>query len=449
MNDILLITVGMQTDPLINCIRSQRPKRVVFLCSEKTRSKVEEVLEAVPIPRFDPDRDVVVLQQRRSRRQDQSVINELDRLDCVYRIAWEQLQRLRHEEPGARIGVDYTPGTKTMAAGLAMAAIDDRRVQLLLTTTDQRPSTGEVSGATVPTPSPTATIHLLRLRQLQLPELLERFDYAAASALVHRVRTELSPEEAAAKGLLRLEHLLQAFDSWDRFDHRQALNEFEQLRHDACSCAWLRQLKRVVASRALLDSLPLKEEWPQEAGHGLEAVEDLLRNAERRAAQHRYDDAVGRLYRALELTAQFLLKTSVNDKVGPEGLLTGNLDVAKLPAELQSRFADQEAPVQVGLEKAWDLLADLGHPAGELWREQKSHLLNQLKVRNNSLFAHGFTPISYADWRKMEAALTPFLRRVVSTLPGYSPELDLSQLPHALVGLEPGEVLSSGTAMPA
>jgi hypothetical protein len=34
------------------------------------------------------------------------------------------------------------------------------------------------------------------------------------------------------------------------------------------------------------------------SGHGYEIVEDLLLNAERRAMQDRYDDAVGRLYRA-------------------------------------------------------------------------------------------------------------------------------------------------------
>ena len=50
MNEILVLTVGMSTAPLINCIRSRRPERVVFLCSEGTRSKVDEVLDAVPIP---------------------------------------------------------------------------------------------------------------------------------------------------------------------------------------------------------------------------------------------------------------------------------------------------------------------------------------------------------------------------------------------------------------
>ena len=41
-------------------------------------------------------------------------------------------------------------------------------------------------------------------------------------------------------------------------------------------------------------------------------VEDLLLNAERRAIQGRYEDAIGRIYRAIELIAQIRLKPCIN-----------------------------------------------------------------------------------------------------------------------------------------
>ena len=96
--------------------------------------------------------------------------------------------------------------------------------------------------------------------------------------------------------------------------------------------------------------------------------------------------------------------------------------------------------MQVALEKAWDLLADLGHPAGELWHEQKSPVLNQLKVRNHSLFAHGFTPATFASWREMWGKLQPFLKRVIATQPGYKAESSLPQSPQTLAELEAGEM---------
>jgi CRISPR-associated protein (TIGR02710 family) len=453
MNDILLISVGMTAAPLINCIRSQRPQRVVFLCSDATRSKVDEVLAQVPIPRFDPARDVVVLQQRRSRKEDASVINELDRLDCVYRIAWEQLQRLRREEPGARIGIDYTGGSKTMAAGLSMAAIDDGRVQVLVTTTDQRPRDGEISGATVPTPTEIGPIQVLRLLDRNLPALMERFDYGGAEALVHRVRLGLRPDEPNASTLRRLELQLQAFDAWDRFDHRQATICFEQVSHDRLSTGWLRALKRVVGSRIILDLDALDQDWPKESGHGLESVEDLLRNAERRASQERYDDAVGRLYRAMELTEQLLLKIAVTDKVGAGGIETGAVDLDRLPADIQTRWrhkataagsAESGKALKIGLADGYDLLADLGHPTGLEWRQRRAALVNGIKTRNESLFAHGFKPVDYSGWRDLSELLGGFLQAAIEQ---HSQQhsgrsavgLTLPQFPTTLAELLPGE----------
>ena len=421
MSDILLLTVGMQPAPLINCIRSQRPQRVVFLCSDGTRAKVDEVLNAVPIPRFDAEQDVVVLSQRR-RRKDQDVINELDRLDCVYSTAWELLQRLRREEPAARISVDYTGGSKTMAAGLAMAAVDDGRVQVLLTSTEQRPTSGEVSGATLPTPTPIASIQRTRLLEVELVSLLKRYDYAAAAAQVHRVRTQPAVSGDDAQQLLRLEYQLMALDAWDRFDHRQAQINFDQISLDERSKPLLHSLNRVVSSRAVLDALPGQDKWPMQRGHGLEAVEDLLHNAQRRASQERYDDAVGRLYRATELTAQLLLKLAVTDKVGPSGIDTGNVDLDRLPDEIQPQWRDNAARKTTGqpgaifkiaLADAYDLLADLGHPTGLKWKQRRSEMVNVLEIRNKSLFAHGFSPVGYGGWRQLSGMLGDFLIEAV------------------------------------
>ena len=69
---------------------------------------------------------------------------------------------------------------------------------------------------------------------------------------------------------------------------------------------------------------------------GYEKVGDLLRNAERRAAQSRFDDAVARLYRALELFAQLRLR-KILSREGPNGEEMGQgfkLPLEGLPEEL-------------------------------------------------------------------------------------------------------------------
>lgn len=80
-----------------------------------------------------------------------------------------------------------------------------------------------------------------------------------------------------------------------------------------------------------------------------EIVEDLLLNAKRRVAQELYDDAVERLYRALELLAQIRLSTY--------NIKTGDVDIQQLPESLQAKYADptlrsQDGKIQLALNKA-------------------------------------------------------------------------------------------------
>jgi len=422
MKDILIVTLGTSPEPIINCISSLRPERVVFLCSTETQGLVETVRGRVPLPDFNEARDVMVLQQRLSSSQSDEVCNELDQLDRVYTRALDLFQLLRLQSPGCRLIADYTGGTKTMTTGLAMAAIDDGAVKLHLTITDRSKGQAALSGYSAPVAVSTAAIHARRLQERELPALLKRHDYEAARQAVRRVQAYGDPDPETGRWLRRLEDLLVALDAWDRFDHRRALEVLTQLGDRRLDPTLLFPLKRVIASRRLLDQTAAEQKWPQMKGHGLEAVEDLLLNAERRATQERFDDAVGRLYRAMELTAQLLLKLAVTDQVGREGIETAAVALDRLPASIQPLWREvatrkdngkQGATLEIGLSDAYNLLADLGHPTGQRWLEQRSTLINALKIRNHSLFAHGFAPVGYEGWKELSTTLGGFLQTAI------------------------------------
>jgi CRISPR-associated protein (TIGR02710 family) len=178
------------------------------------------------------------------------------------------------------------------------------------------------------------------------------------------------------------------------------------------------------------------EKWSYMPGHGLEAVEDLLRNAERRAAQDRYDDAVGRLYRAMELTEQILLKKTAD-------IDTANVDIEKLPEQLKEVYWSKKqssadgGKLKLALTNAYDLLADLQHPVGLRWRQQRSRIQDCLKTRNHSLFAHGFSPISYGDWKSLSGTLGPFLQQAIDEAIQQAKLSPLGQLPSTIAELLP------------
>lgn len=472
MSTVLILTLGTSPEPIINCISSLRPDRVVFLCSSESQKLVELVLNKVPVPDFQAERDLVVLQQRLVGKDSDEVDNELDQLDRVYLRALDLFERVRDEDRGCRIIADYTGGTKTMTTGLAMAAIDDGAVELNLTisqrTTNETKasqfnydSAGEilssilqetslnamqagvlkklsgllpafkemaqnsrhstVTGYSAPVAVSTAAIHAKRLRDRELPALLKRHDYEAARQAVRRVQGISSPDPVTRSWLRKLEKALVALDAWDRFDHRHALEVLQGLGDTSHWETLLLPLKRVIASRRLLDREAELQRWSQMRGHGLEAVEDLLRNAERRAGQDRYDDAVGRLYRAMELTEQLLLKVDVCDQVGPDGIDTSDVLLDRLPGAIQVEWRtkaerknkDQVKGFKIALAEGFDLLAGLGHPTGLAWHHRRQELVNALKRRNSSLFAHGFRPIDYSAWREMSQCLSSFLEEAI------------------------------------
>ncbi|MCU0836310.1 MAG: TIGR02710 family CRISPR-associated CARF protein [Chromatiaceae bacterium] len=189
--------------------------------------------------------------------------------------------------------------------------------------------------------------------------------------------------------------LSRAFDAWDRFDHAAAAAQLELYRPrlGGAAAPWFNALKPLTAGADQPRRTPARL-W------------DLWLNAERRAAQCRYDDAVARGYRLLEWTAQWLLAT--------KGIDTADLREDQIPSGLPIH-AGADGRRQAGLRNAWELAAH--HLSGEVQRfvqAERDHLLDHLRKRNHSILAHGDLPIARADWEAfaawIESALIPLLR---------------------------------------
>jgi len=121
-------------------------------------------------------------------------------------------------------------------------------------------------------------------------------------------------------------------------------------------------------------------------------VKDLIGNAARRSREGRFDDAVARLYRAIEAIAQMGLL----EDHGISG--TDGVPLERVPepfrTELTPRARDR--CVKIGLQDAYRLLRELGDERGNRFEELGlAHLKKSpLLARNNSILAHGFEPVS-------------------------------------------------------
>ncbi|MCM1983648.1 TIGR02710 family CRISPR-associated CARF protein [Lyngbya confervoides] len=414
MSKVLFLTVGGSPAPLISAVNNLRPQRVVFICSDGPRGSISQVLQdgtpceiregttvkdRLPnLPthlqlgdRFHPETDVVALP-------------DPDDLSDAYQQICAKILEVRQTTPEAELAADYTGGTKTMSLALGTAAID-HQVSLYLTSANRinliRVDRGEATErASTLKPILQRTLHQV------IPGLLEQYDYPAiASQLQDLLQTYELPKED--KVHIRMQRQIwQGFDAWDRFDHEAAWHLLAP--HIRILQPHALFLKRVIGSRALIDPEFTPEEKTR--GTGYELVQDLLLNAERRVKQQRYDDAVGRLYRALELFAQIHLLKEY-------GLRTGDVDIELLPSPLREGYESQRqsrtGKIQLALLQSYEVLGQMeaaDASLGGLYRQQKEALIDALRVRNFSLFAHGFQPVGQNTYEAFSQVVVGFIQ---------------------------------------
>jgi hypothetical protein len=374
---ILFITVGGSFQPIVTSIRNLNPDRVIFICSGGNQGsdsqvigknkpcevrKGAEVIDKLPnIPeqlnlgdKFQAERDLIV------------VNNPDDLSECYQRIT-EKVRQVQQESPDAQFMADYTGGTKTMSVSLGLAALDYH------------------------------------------PPLLAQYNYPAAIAELNNLLTTMELSFNDSQQIQKQLDLCYGFNLWDCFEHSEAWEYLSPYLKDEKLRPHLFFLKRVMGNRekvalAVNDKFTAPEKMK---GHNYEIVEDILLNAERRATVKRYDDAVARLYRALELFAQVRLFNEYE-------LISGNLELDKLPQSLRPNYEklrSDKGYIQIGLRQAYLLLTELKDTGlSELYAKYESGIFDKLQIRNYSILAHGLSPINQSEYHKFAQIIKEFIR---------------------------------------
>jgi CRISPR-associated protein (TIGR02710 family) len=273
-----------------------------------------------------------------------------------------------------------------MTAALVTAVLETENTALQIVT-GNRPDLFKVKDTTESVVS--ASIDSLRYRKAIKPFLAAWSRYAYDEAAKGLAGLPPPANRQLKAEWFRLKDASSAFAAWDRFDHFRAL---ELLKDYAPSAGpfwgpYLAALRTLVANQEGMDDAEDPKTEPLK-------MFDLWKNASRRAAQGRYDDAMARCYRLIEWAAQWILRKK-------HGIDTGNL-----PAEIAEKWSgilpDSEGKFRVGLMKAWELIR-LRHdgPAADFARKHANSMLDRIKERNSSILAHGRMPIEERAWLKM------------------------------------------------
>ena len=392
-NPILLCTVGGAHQPILRAIESTSPRYVCFFCTDrdpgtgKPGSIVQVTGKGSVIKTSSGDAGPTLpnlpAQARLDAEHFEARTIPADDLDGAFFAMRDAAAELAERFPGARFIADYTGGTKTMTAALVCAALERDDVELQLIA-GARPNLSRVEDGTEQ--AMAASVARLRLDRAMAPYLdaWRRFAYHEAAEGLDGIRIAAGNPDRAWLGFAR--SLSRALARWDDFDHGGALELI-----DTYASRVAPRFPQMLPALRLLAKANENDKRHEPA-----RLFDLWLNAERRAKQGRFDDAVARWYRLVEWTAQWQLRTVLG------------ADTADFPQDLLPPDADttpgRDGKIRIGLWQAWQVVEHrLPGPAQVFIAGHGRELRDLLDLRNSSILAHGFRPVGAADWRRVDS----------------------------------------------
>lgn len=395
---LLICTVGGTPEPVLTTMQHWCPERVLFIPSADTKKTVELVLgeyQTLTGQQFSP-----------SHYRTIPVDDAEDLSGCLRKIREldQEVKEWLHRGEAFRVVADFTAGTKCLSAALGLQA---RRWPCEFSYVGGERRTKD--GVGVVETGSERVVHSANpwdaLGFQAVEDCIAVFNhggYAAAAGLLENTIRNLS-DPAVKRTLATLKVLAEAYAAWDRFDHAAAVRHFEDTIRNGNDLAVIFTDKQSMIARLERHRRQASQLSDSKVPTKL-LVEDLWRNAWRRAAERRYDDAVARLYRAFEALAQVQLceRYSIPD--------TKRVPLDRLPKSLCDEWASRirDNAIFIGLQDAYRLLKELGDDLGahftalELDADERS----PLSARNRSILAHGFAAVSKREFESLNEKLS-------------------------------------------
>jgi CRISPR-associated protein (TIGR02710 family) len=409
--DVLVCPVGFRPPPVILTILMLKPKRVYLLPSSDTRRQAEAIRDDYAIQRLglDPDRDIQL--------REISLTNAPENYEIIKTIV--------NHEPKKQIVVDVTGGVKVMGVSLAAAAFWLRLPVIYL-------YGEEVKGIIKPFTE--------KLNLLQNPydhfgdtefQLLKAFfdihNYDAALKICISLRDTVG--DIATLGMLDiLAEFIEIYRAWDGFAHSQ----WED-REDRKLATQLRvligKMQRLNLPLALLDKLEqnlnflerIETSWQRNKRNLADKYRlvDIYCAAQRRAKSGKYDDAVARLYRCLEMSATILLINVWCIQTPQKPDFSELQKAVGGEKTLQEQFfglAQYELPKErLGLDVQMKLLEIGGkhQTVCGIYKALSEGSPSLMEWRNRSTLAHGTVPVPASVFEQLNEKTKVIIRQVV------------------------------------
>ena len=322
---------------------------------------------------------------------------ELKDPDDIQQIYEDLRQRFKEiKSVFTNLAVDYTSGTKAMTAALAiLGAIFEADALSYIT--------GKRIGGIVQ--HGTETINIVRpyfaTSEQKIKTAIEFFNknqFQATISILQAIRENTGDPEIINR-IDPIEKLAEAYDRWDKFQHQEAFSTIRNLKNPE-----LKGNKRFLGK--LISQLENPKGEPEPF-----YIADLINNAKRRGhIQKKYDDAVARLYRTIELIAHYRLKKK-------HGIIPSQVNPNKIPPELQEKWniKREDKPIKLSLLMSYELLKAKKDRLGEKLLEDRK-IKDLLSKRNQSILAHGTKPVNRETYTQLLEKTIEYAHETVEKL---------------------------------
>ncbi len=285
------------------------------------------------------------------------------------------------------ITIDYTSGTKSMSSALLYASISNN-IGCISYVYGERGDGGRVISGTERIHQIEPTLIFTESRIKLFIQLFNKYQYDAALNLFPNEEI-IHPKFIEKVKVYKI--LANTYSSWEKFDFCKSLELLKNLNNDEL-LGKLKIKSKILKNKEILFKLNIKE-------LDYNKVCDLLSNATRRAEEGKYDDAIARLYRALEMTGQIEFKKEFNCD-------TDNVILENLPEKIRENYKnmyldDKENTIKVGLYATFEALKNTDNRFASIFYDNLNDIKSLLAIRNSSILAHGITPVKKESFDRL------------------------------------------------
>lgn len=355
---------------ILYSIDTSNPDEVVFFGSELSKLTVESVKEQY--------------QRKFGDEFDYYEFIQLEEIDD-FKVYFDAFKSKILELSDYKIMIDYTSGTKTMTMSAAFASMLFRKNLFFV-------SGEREDGVVVKGTEKIISQNLYPIYDdLMISKIKELFNTNRFEA----GKTLLEDVTKAQKDTYS--DLFNSYYYFDNVDYKTAQDYFNFKKFTKEWPELKTQFQKNAKSLSFLNRDDELQEYY--------VLGSLINNARRRAEENKYDDAIARLYRSLELIAQIKLKKEY-------GIDTSDVDlkiIKEHDVDLDFIF-ETEGVVKTSLIQDYELLNALNDELGEFYIKNMDSVLASISSRNNSILAHGLNSQTEKQYNKLRDLVLRFAK---------------------------------------